>query len=526
MKPRFTYKQTLGTSLWGKIGTTPQHGICVPLFSIHTKHSCGIGEFLDLLPLITWCKDHGVHIIQLLPLNDSGDDASPYNCISSVALNPIHLSLYRLPYINEVPDATRLLQEMQALCSSPSIPYQKLRPLKWNFLYHYYLYSKKIGFFKNNEAFLAFCEHERYWLHPYTIFRSIKKHLKGAPVYDWPKPFMRADHIPQFSHQFDEDCQFYAFLQFLCFQQLSQVKQFADKKKILLKGDLPILISKDSCDVWFFRQYFSSSSSVGAPPDMYNKTGQNWQLPIYNMKNLAKDNYIWWKVRLKYAENFYSMYRLDHVAGFYRLWIWDKSNRGYFYPEKEEDFLKQGEQILSQLLKTSSMLPIGEDLGDVPSSIKNNLKKLGICGMKIPRWERIWSKRSVFIPFDQYPPLSVTALSTHDSDTLAGWWKYSAEEAKEFAKFLGIKYTPLLSLNHHFDILKQSHSTSSIFHINLMNDYLALYPPFVHKDPRQERINIPGIVSNKNWVYRMKPSLETFCSHTILNSKIDILFSS
>lgn len=524
MKLDLNYKHTLGTSLWKKIKTSPKHGICAPLFSLHTKQSCGIGEFLDLLPLITWCKEYGFHVIQLLPLNDTGDDTSPYNCISSVALNPIHLSLSRLPLVKNMPHAESKLQEMQHLCQYTYVPYKILRPLKWDFLYHYYLYNKQIGTLNKNDAFLTFCEQERYWLHPYTMFRAIKKHLKGIPVYEWPKPFIRADHISQFSQNFSDDCQFYAFLQFLCFQQLSQVKQFADKKSVLLQGDLPILISKDSCDVWFFRQYFSSASSVGAPPDMYNKEGQNWQFPIYNMNHLAKDNYIWWKKRLRYAENFYSLYRLDHIAGFYRLWIWDKENKGYFYPDKEEDYLKQGEQILLQLLKASSMLPIGEDLGDVPSSIKDSLKKLGICGMKIPRWERIWSKQSRFIPFDQYSPLSVTSLSTHDSDTLAGWWKYSTEEAKDFSKFLGIKYSKILSSEKQFHIMQLSHKTSSIFHINLINDYLALHTPFVSSEPNNERINTPGMISNKNWVYRVKPSLEELTSNSMFNLKIDSLF--
>lgn len=153
MKPHLNYKHALGTSLWKKIGTSPKHGICIPLFSLHTKHSCGIGEFLDLLPLITWCQEHGFHVIQLLPLNDTGDDSSPYNCISSVALNPIHLSLSRLPFVKEMPHSESKLQEMQRLCQYTCIPYKTLRPLKWDFLYHYYLYSKKIGVL--NEAFLS-----------------------------------------------------------------------------------------------------------------------------------------------------------------------------------------------------------------------------------------------------------------------------------------------------------------------------------------------------------------------------------
>lgn len=517
-------KHAWGKPLWNKIGSHPQHGICVPLFSLHTKNSCGIGEFLDLLPLIQWCKDQGFQMIQLLPLNDSGEDSSPYNCISSVALNPLYLSLSRLPHVLDVPSATSKLQAMQKLCAHPFVPYKQLRPLKWAFLYEYYVLNKTKGIFDKDSEFLKFCEKEQYWLRPYTVFRSIKKHLNGLPVQQWPKSFMHMEHFHQWAKDFEEDCRFFAFLQFLCFQQLSNVKAFADKQKIFLKGDIPILISRDSCDVWYFRQYFSSSS-VGAPPDMYNAKGQNWELPTYNMKNLAKDNYLWWKTRVKYAEHFYSLYRLDHVAGFYRLWIWDPSGHGYFYPEKEEDFLTQGERVLTQLLRVSSMLPIGEDLGHVPLSIKKSLSRLGICGIRIPRWERIWPSSSKFIPFDQYTPLSVTTLSTHDSDTLAGWWEYSPKEAKQFAEFIGMKYSQKLSIEKHFEILKLSHQTSSIFHINLFNDYLPLCPQWVFKQPKYERINIPGTVSNTNWVYRVKPSLEELVVNQEFNTKISRLFS-
>lgn len=512
-----------GKTIWNQIGSQPQHGVCVPLFSLHTKNSCGIGEFLDLLPFIQWCKKQGFRIIQLLPLNDSGEDSSPYNCISSVALNPLYLSLTRLPYVFDVPDAQSKLEAMQKLSLTSRVAYKLLKPLKWAFLYEYYLTYKQSGKLSQNSAFFKFCDKEKYWLRPYSIFRSIKKHLHGLPIQQWPKIFLHTELCHQWEKDFDHDCQFFSFLQFLCFQQLSQVKKFADKCQIFLHGDIPILISKDSCDVWYYRQYFSSSSA-GAPPDMYNAKGQNWELPSYNMKNLAKDNYIWWKTRLKYAEHFYSIYRLDHVAGFYRLWIWDSSGHGYFYPEKEQDFLNQGERVLSHLLRVSSMLPIGEDLGHVPVSIKNSLARLGICGIRIPRWERLWPTQSQFIPFDQYTPLSVTTLSTHDSDTLNGWWEHSPKEAKQFATFIGMKYEKKLSVEKHFEILKLSHQTSSIFHINLFNDYLALNPQWVNKNTQYERINVPGTVTANNWVYRVKPSVEELSANQDFNSKIGHLF--
>ncbi|ANH79070.1 4-alpha-glucanotransferase [Candidatus Chlamydia sanziniae] len=506
--------------LWQSIGISTKHGVCVPLFSLHTQESCGIGEFLDLLPFITWCKQLGFHIIQLLPLNDTGEDTSPYNSISSVALNPLFLSLRKLPHVMAVPQAHQKLQEMHKLCHLSSVNYTQVKASKWMFLKEYYQHHGYKESKENNE-FLAFIERESYWLMPYGVFRAIKYHMKGAPINNWPKPLTDIHNFSYLEKQFQEEMLFFAYLQFLCYRQMNEVKAWADKHNILLQGDLPILISKDSCDVWYFRQYFSSSQSVGAPPDIYNAEGQNWHLPIYNFTNLIQDHYIWWKERLRYAENFYSLYRLDHIVGFFRFWVWDPSGNGKFIPEHPEDYIKQGKEILSTLIHASSMLPIGEDLGDVPQKVKQTLQKLGICGIRIPRWERNWRGNEEFIPLENYSPLSVTSLSTHDSDTLALWWQDAPKEAQQFAEFLGLPFTRHLSQENQKNILKLSHQSGSIFHINLFNDYLALCPDLVSKNLYHERINSPGTISKNNWVYRVRPSIEQFSTHEKLNIYIE-----
>lgn len=510
---------------WKSLGTLPKHGIAVPLFSLHTQHSCGIGEYLDLLPLISWCRQQGFQIIQILPINDSGEDNSPYNSLSSVALNPLYLSLSHLPYTPQLPCLRDKISIMHQLCQLPYIHYTKVREAKWEFLHKYYHHAAQMGDLKQEE-FQIFCEKEQYWLRPYVVFRAIKQHLNNAPINNWPKYYTDIKNFSDIEQQFSYECKFFSYLQFLCFLQMSQVKAFADDNQIFLKGDLPILISKDSCDVWYYRQFFCSSGSVGAPPDIYNAEGQNWHLPIYNRWNLKKDNYLWWKARLRYAENFYSIYRLDHISGLFRFWVWNAKGEGRFEPEHPEEYIEQGTDILTHLLKASRMLPIGEDLGSVPNDIKQTLFKLGICGTRIPRWERNWDNDGRFVPFNAYPPLSVTSLSTHDSDTLALWWRHSPREAQDFAQFLGIPFTPTLSEEDQRYILQVSHQTSSIFHINLLNDYLSLCPDFVSKNLQYERINIPGSISKSNWVYRVRPSIETLATHEQFNENISWILSN
>ncbi|ETF38287.1 4-alpha-glucanotransferase [Chlamydia pecorum MC/MarsBar] len=519
MKLFHSIETSPAASSWKLLGTTPKHGICVPLFSLHTKNSCGIGEYLDLLPLISWCASSGFHILQLLPLNDTGEDSSPYNSISSIALNPLFLSLTALPEVHSLPKSKEKLQAMHKLCALPHVSYPKVKQAKWEFLREYYTQIGKASSADNPE-FHKFIDKESSWLSPYALFRAIKHHMNGTPSTTWPISLTDQKQFPQLAKTFSSEIHFFSYLQFLCYQQLSQVRTFADQHQVFLMGDLPILISKDSCDVWYAKEYFSSSGSVGAPPDFYNAEGQNWQLPIYNIENLKKDNYIWWKERLRYAENFYSLYRLDHIVGFFRLWVWDSQGNGKFFPESPKEYLKQGTEILSSLLQDSSMLPIGEDLGDVPKDIKKRLKTLGICGTRIPRWEKYWESGEGFIPFDKYCPLSMTSLSTHDSDTLALWWNNSPSEAKEFASFLNLPYSSKLTVETQKTILNLSHQTASIFHINLLNDYLALCPELISKQLYQERINVPGTLSHTNWIYRVRPSIEELSSHERFNHYI------
>lgn len=509
--------------IWNQIDTSPKHGVCVPLFSLHTQESCGIGEFLDLIPMIDWCISCGFQILQILPINDTGSCSSPYNSISSIALNPLHLSISALPYKEEVPAAETRIREMQQLSQLPQVHYEKVRSMKRDFFQEYYRVCKQKKL-TDHPDFYAFCEQEKYWLHPYALFRSIREHLDNLPINHWPTTYTDLSQITEHERTFAEDIQFHSYLQYLCFQQMTQVREHANCKSCLIKGDIPILISKDSCDVWFYRHYFSSSESVGAPPDLYNAEGQNWHLPICNMKTLQQDNYLWWKERLRYAENFYSLYRLDHVVGLFRFWVWDESGCGRFEPHDPKNYLAQGQDILSHLLTSSSMLPIGEDLGTIPSDVKRMLESFAVCGTRIPRWERNWEGNGAYTPFDQYDPLSVTSLSTHDSSTLASWWKESPQESKLFAQFLGLPYSSTLSLHNHTEILKLSHKTSSIFRINLINDYLALFPDLISKTPRYERINLPGTISKNNWVYRVKPSIEDLSSHSKLNSLLEALF--
>lgn len=505
---------------WDRIAIKQHHGINIPLFSIHSASSCGIGEFPDLIPLLTWCKEVGLSVLQLLPLNDTGLEAGPYGAISAFALNPIHLGIAALPHINDHSTLRILLKMLLKMAESPRIDYKKLHEVRSQLLREYFqLHVDRI---LTSDGYIQFRK-DNPWLEGYALFKTLKINFHWRNWESWPEEIRNPtqETIQQLCERQEGDIAYHMLIQYLCFEQFKKVREHADQIGMLLKGDIPILINRQSADVWLNRPIFDLQFCAGAPPDAYSEVGQNWGFPLYNWEELKKTGYAWWKTRLAVAERLYHIYRIDHIVGFFRIWaipLGREGNEGHFIPEDDSLWTQHGEEIMQMMIETSSMLPIGEDLGTVPNDVRKSLHKLGICGTKVMRWERRWEGDKGFIHPNDYPPLSMTTVSTHDSETLQLWWMKNPEEAKEYAKSQGWAYSPILSREHHFSILYNSHHTASLFHINLLQEYLALFPGLVWQNPEDERINIPNVISDRNWSYRFRPSLETIIADNTLKA--------
>jgi 4-alpha-glucanotransferase len=485
---------------WDKIGRRKHHGIALPLFSIRNPDSHGIGEYLDLLPLISWCKEIGFDVIQLLPLNDSGHDTSPYSAHSAMALHPIFLSLGALPFAEEFHDE---LEAMKAYNDSDRVDYHTVLEAKEAFFARYV--KRALPEFRKRADYNEFLKEE--WLDGYARYKVLKEQNQDKPWWEWSKS----------QEIIDKDAlDYHKVLQFLCFSQLMQVKNAAEEQGVFIKGDIPILINPDSADVWEHPEIFDRTHSAGAPPDMYSKEGQNWGFPVYRWDVLEKTDYKFWKQRLLLAQKLYHIYRLDHLVGFFRIWAipeGKKGHEGVFVPHDENQWIAQGEKILRMMLKTSQMLPIAEDLGTVPTSVRECMKRLGVCGTKVMRWERRYDSDRSFIKPKDYPTLSMTTLSTHDSEPLEEWWDNAPDEAEEFAETLDIPYSTLLYPETRAAVLKESHRTNSLFHINLLQEYLDVFTELTWENPSDDRINIPGKILDSNWTYRFLPTLQEITAH-------------
>lgn len=306
---------TLNGEKWKRVGLDRKAGVLSPLFSLRTKDSAGAGEILDLTRLVDWCVLTGQRIIQLLPINDTAGDPSPYGTCSAFALNPICLSLQDVPGADPA-DAARLKHEFDGL---DRVPYNRLRRAKMGILRKSYDAVKSgLG---SDGNFLSFCHANAFWLNPYAAFLVLKDEHAQRAWDTWEEiPSGNEKTVRAVLDRCGDESRFHMFLQWQLDRQMRLVRSYANDRGVLLKGDLPFLLNMDSADVWAWPHYFNLNLAAGCPPDYYNANGQYWGFPTYRWDGMERDGHLWWKERLKHAESYYDIFRIDHVLGFFRIW--------------------------------------------------------------------------------------------------------------------------------------------------------------------------------------------------------------
>jgi 4-alpha-glucanotransferase len=278
------------------------------------------------------------------------------------------------------------------------------------------------------------------------------------------------------------------------------------------------LVARDSADVWAHLKFFKLDLASGAPPDECFADGQKWGMPPYDWEAMRQDNYDYLIRKLRYAENFYDLYRIDHFVGLFRIWVFSQQAAeaqdgmlGHFDPLDETLWEGQGRQILSAMLQGANMLPCAEDLGTVPKCSPKVLKEFAIPGMEIQRWAKDY-ELEVFKTPETYRPNSIAVISTHDISPLKTWWKSDIVDPAErqvFWEYLGLKgeYTLESTASFIRAALLKINESESVFSIQLLQDWLSLGDLPGSEDP-DFRINYPGTVSDKNWTIRMPFFLE------------------
>lgn len=307
-------------------------GVVIPVFSLRSEKSCGTGEFADLPLLGEWCKQTNLELIQILPVNDTGFQESPYSALSAFALHPLFIRLEDIPESKnyyKVIDDLRKGQEPHKRVNFAEVLSGKLEILQK-------IYDDNRKSIEKDTKISQWMS-DNPWVKNYAIFSTMRRKNLMASWKEWktfknPKP---SDLNKLWEKHLSENF-FHVWVQYHLEKQLKKAAKSLDSMGVSLKGDIPILMNEDSCDVWADRKFFNLTLSAGAPPDMFSTEGQNWGFPVYHWENLKKDDYSWWRMRLKQAAKFYHAYRIDHVLGFFRIWNIPfhmiSGRMGYFNP--------------------------------------------------------------------------------------------------------------------------------------------------------------------------------------------------
>ena len=293
-----------------------QSGVAVPLFSLRTKNSIGIGEYLDLIPFAQWSKLCDFNVIQLLPVNDTGAEASPYSARSAFALNPVFINIQSVQGSSEFED--EIEEAKEKFDEQERIDYYKISTWKRSVLRK--IYDNRYDQLRKDKVLLDWLDRNS-WAKAYCAYSTLKAENGEKSWKDWKnfKDPTEAD-IEKIWSKYKKAVMFQAWMQFIAETQFCAAVSEVSKLGINIKGDIPILINEDSADVWANRKYFSLEDRAGAPPDMFSYSGQNWGFPTYRWDVIEQDGFGWWKARLAQASKFYHAYRIDHVLGFFRIW--------------------------------------------------------------------------------------------------------------------------------------------------------------------------------------------------------------
>ncbi len=445
-------------------------GVLTPLFALRGTSDLGIGDVGALRDFLKWSRAAGFRVVQLLPINETGSDHSPYNAISSVALDPttIETTPGALADLTAADFAAATAHVDLHALGAGAVAYSIVKPLKRALLRKAFARFTGTSWKKNDaraRRFRAFTRSEAAWLDAYALFRVLMDESEAGERWDvWPEEqrtfssaqkWLAAQTAAQ-RREIADKMRFAMWVQWIAATQWAALRAEADDLGVALMGDIPFGVSYYSADVWADREIFDHRWSGGAPPERVfetdpftHKWGQNWGVPLYDWAELRKRNFDWWRQRVEKVREIFHLFRIDHILGFYRIYSfpWRPALNAEFLPLTPEEAQArtggdlphfrpheddtpehrasnraQGEELLRVLTEVcGEHTLIGEDLGIVPEYVRPSLLALGIAGFRVPQWELESDGR--LIPGELYDRLSVATYATHDHPPLHVMWE-------------------------------------------------------------------------------------------------------
>jgi 4-alpha-glucanotransferase len=494
-------------------------GLLVPLSSMPTTASWGIGEIGDLPAMARWLCRAGQSLLQLLPINEMAPgENSPYSATSAMAIDPIFIALRDVEeFIAEGAERSLSAADRDAVARArlaPRVQYAVVRSLKNG------AFGAAFARFRDAEwrrdtprarDLTRFIGEQAWWLEDYALFRALHAREGERAWTSWD-PALRAHDagaVAAARRDLQDQILFFQYLQWLADSQWRAAR--ARSGGVAFFGDLPFMVDVDSADVWANQHLFDLEGSVGVPPDAFSDTGQNWGLPVYRWDVMARTGYEWLHQRGRRAADLYDGYRVDHVVGFYRTYVFPREGRGkpYFTPADEADQLALGEQVLRVLGDARAQI-LAEDLGTVPDFVRASLAHLGVPGYRVLRWEREWNtKDQPFRDPSAYPSASVATSGTHDTEAMAAWWDLASAAERR-----GLGELPFLAarLGSGFDFEHAPYGPAlrdALLEMLFASGSALLMLPVLDVFGWRERINVPAAVSEENWTYRLPWPVDT-----------------
>jgi 4-alpha-glucanotransferase len=456
----------------------------------------------------------GLRVLQLLPMSEMPPlETSPYSAMSAMAIDPQFISLDQLDDHLALGGETGLpatlrvrLHEVRA---ASSLDYIGVRRLKQQAL------RRAFGRFREREwlaasarggALREFVHEQSWWLDDYALYRALHAQLGDRPWTEWPDPLKRRDSDALAAARSDlrEEMLYRQYLQWVAHEQWVRARQTLGG--VVVFGDLPFMVGRDSADVWVRQSEFLLDTSVGVPPDAFSTTGQDWGFPAYHWDVVARGGYRWLSDRARRTRDLFDGFRVDHIVGFFRTYVraLDGSG-GEFTPAIEAEQRALGTAVLDVLLAPGAEV-IAEDLGIVPAFVREALAQRGVPGFKVLRWERRWDDEGrPFVDPAEYAAASVATSGTHDTEPIVTWWDEApADERRALLAVPSLRdrlvagsparqaETPM-SAELREALLEMLYAAGS--------DLLVLPVQDVFGWP--DRINRPATVSPSNWRWRL-----------------------
>jgi len=530
-------------------------GLLAPVSTLRGDDDLGVGDTAAVVELARWAAKKGFGLIQVLPLNETGSDHSPYNIISSMAYEPATITTTPgwIPELSPGEfEAITARHEVSQLRIGP-VRYAAVKALKRELLEAAFKKLRsRSGDRARVRALAKFEKEESDWLAPYGLFRALVAWNGNSEVTsNWPDEHRTpetarrwADALPATPRRrFRELVRFFCYVQWIAHTQWKTVRDACEKAGVALMGDIPVGVSLFSADVWEQPGIFDLTRSSGAPPEKVFKSdpftekwGQNWGFPLYNWQAMSHDNFSWWRRRLRGARDVFLFLRVDHALGFFRIYSfpWRPEENARFTdlapdqareltggrlpgfverddssePNRELNRL-QGEMLLRVFLEeTGPHRLVAEDLGEVAPYVRPTLAALEVPGFKIPQWERN-EPDGAMIPGADYQRLSLATFATHDHPPIRQFWEEwvaavsdpatrapALRSMREMLDFCGRPDIPVpqeFTPEVHATLLRGLFACNSWLAVPQITDLFGL----------RDRFNVPGAVGDTNWTARI-----------------------